>query len=101
MDSVSGISRGSAFLLEAPCRSLSISFCEYRNLDGIAFNASQFFTTYTGDSSTFALYKTTFSYQKLVHSGPLFVGSWAANNLFQNVVTVHRLPSYHRGFHQQ
>ena len=77
---------GDAFLLQAPCRSLSLSNCEYRNLDGNAFNASRFFTTYTGDSSTFALYKTSFRYQKLVHSGALFVGSWAANALFQNVV---------------
>ncbi|HCL82725.1 MAG TPA: hypothetical protein DIC22_02065, partial [Chitinophagaceae bacterium] len=78
--------RGDAFLLEAPCRALSIAWCEYRNLDGIAFNASHFFTTYTGDRSTFALYKTGFYHQKLVHSGALFVGSWAANALFQNVV---------------
>jgi hypothetical protein len=78
--------QGSAFRLEAACRSLSISFCEYRDHDGIAFDASQFFITYTGDSSTFALYKTSLSYQKLVHSGPLFVGSWDANNLFRNVI---------------
>jgi hypothetical protein len=75
-----------AFLLEAPCSFLSVSYCEYRNLDGIAFNASRFFTTYTGEVSTLALYKTSFSYQKLVHSGPFFVGSWAANNQFQNVI---------------
>jgi hypothetical protein len=77
--------KGDAFLLVAPCSSLSLSFCEYRNLDGTAFNASRFFTTCTGDPSTFALYKTSFYYQKLVHSGALFVGSWAANSLFQNV----------------
>ena len=78
--------RGDAFLLQAPCRSLTLAWCEYRNLDGTAFNASRFFTTYTGDSSTFALYKTAFYFQKLVHSGPLFTGSYAANALFQNVV---------------
>ncbi len=77
--------KGDAFLLQASCRSLTLSYCEYDNLDGTAFNASQFFTTYTGDSSTLALYKTRFVYQKLVHSGPLFTGSWAANSLFQNV----------------
>jgi hypothetical protein len=78
--------RGDAFLLQGPCRLLSLAYCEYRNLDGSAFNASQFFITYTGDSSTFALYKTAFYYQKLVHAGALFVGSWAACALFQNVV---------------
>jgi hypothetical protein len=78
--------KGDAFLLSSPCRSLSLSYCEYRFLDGNAFNASRFFTTYTGEPSTLALYKTSFYYQKLVHSGPLFVGSWAANALFQNVV---------------
>jgi hypothetical protein len=78
--------KGEAFLLQAPCRSLSLSYCEYRNLDGTAFDASRFFSTYTGDSSTCALYKTSFYYQKLVHSGALFTGSWAANSLFQNVV---------------
>jgi len=78
--------QGDAFVLEAPCRSLSLSYCEYRDLDGNAFNASQFFITYTGDSSTFALYKTAFYYQKLVHARALFVGSWAACKLFQNVV---------------
>ncbi|HEV3223115.1 MAG TPA: choice-of-anchor Q domain-containing protein [Puia sp.] len=78
--------RGDAFILHAACSSLNISYCEYRNLDGTAFDASRFFTAYTGDSSTFALYKTTFNYQKLVHSGPLFTGSWAANAAFQNVV---------------
>jgi hypothetical protein len=77
---------GDAFLLQAPCSSLIISYCEYRNLDGTAFNASRFFTTYTGNPSTFALYKTSFYYQKLVHSGALFIGSWAANAQFQNVV---------------
>jgi hypothetical protein len=78
--------KGDAFLLEAPCSALSISYCEYHNLDGIAFNASRFFTTYTGDPSTCALYKTSFHYQKLVHSGAFFVGSWAANAQFQNVI---------------
>lgn len=78
--------KGDAFLLQASCSSLTISYCEYRNLNGTAFNASRFFTTYTGDPSTFALYKTSFHHQKLVHSGALFVGSWAENALFQNVV---------------
>ena len=78
--------RGDAFLLGAPCYSLRLSHCEYNNLDGTAFNASRFFTTYTGDSSTFALYKTVFSYQKLVHSGALFIGSWSAPKEFKNVV---------------
>jgi hypothetical protein len=78
--------KADAFLLQAPCVSLSLSYCEYRNLDGTVFNASRFFTTYTGQSNTLALYKTTFYYQKLIHSGALFVGSWAANSLFQNVV---------------
>ncbi len=78
--------RGDAFLLEGPCNSLRLSHCEYDNLDGTAFNASRPFTTYTGDTSTFALYKTGFSYQKLVHSGALFVGSWASPKEFQNVV---------------
>jgi hypothetical protein len=77
---------GDAFLLQAPCSSLTISYCEYRNLDGTAFNASRFFTTYTGNNSGFALYKTSFYYQKLVHAGALFIGSWAANAQFQNVV---------------
>jgi hypothetical protein len=77
---------GDAFVLDAPCSSLSISFCEYRNLHGTVFNASHFLITYSGDPSTFALYKTSFNYQKLVHSGALFVGSWAANALFQNVM---------------
>ncbi len=77
---------GDAFLLQAPCRSLSISYCQYRNLNGNVFNASRFFIRYSGDSSTVALYKSSFHYQKLVKSGPLFVGSWAANSLFQNVV---------------
>jgi hypothetical protein len=40
----------------------------------------------SGDSSTLALYKISFHYQKLLHSEPLFTGSWAANSLFQNVV---------------
>ena len=78
--------KGDAFELLAPCSSLSLSYCEYRNLNGSAFNASRFFITYTGNISTFALYKTSFQYQKLVHSGSLFTGSWAANALFQNVV---------------
>jgi hypothetical protein len=78
--------KGDAFLLKAPCISLSLAWCEYRNLEGTAFNASRFFTTYTGDLTSFALYKTSFRYQKLVHSGALFTGSWAANALFQNVV---------------
>jgi hypothetical protein len=78
--------KGDAFFLQAPCSSFIIAFCEYRNLDGIAFNASKVFTTYNGDSSTCALYKTSFYYQKLVHAGALFVGSWAANASFQNVV---------------
>lgn len=78
--------KGDAFNLQAACSFLSISYCEYRNLEGTAFNAGRFFITYTGDSSTFALYKTSFYYQKLVHSGSLFTGSWAANALFQNVV---------------
>lgn len=78
--------KSDAFLLQSPCRSLTISHCEYRNLYGTAFNASRFFTTYTGDPSSFALFKTSFYYQKLVHSGALFIGSWAANAIFQNVV---------------
>jgi hypothetical protein len=78
--------RGDAFLLQAPCSSLVLAFCEYRNLDGTVFNASRFFITYTGNPSSFALYKTSFYYQKLVHAGALFVGSWAANASFQNVV---------------
>jgi hypothetical protein len=78
--------RGDAFLLEAPCSSLRLTHCEYSNLDGTAFNASRFFTTYTGDTATLALYKTGFSFQKLVHSGALFVGSWASPKEFQNVV---------------
>lgn len=78
--------KGDAFNLQAACNSLSISYCEYRNLEGTAFNAGRFFISYTGDSTTFALYKTSFYYQKLVHSGSLFTGSWAANALFQNVV---------------
>jgi hypothetical protein len=78
--------KADAFLLEAPCNNFTIAYCEYRNLDGTVFNASRFFTTYTGEDSTFALYKTYFRYQFLVHSGSLFTGSWAANSLFQNVV---------------
>ncbi len=78
--------KGDAFELQGPCNSLTLSFCEYRNVEGTAFNASRFFTTYTGDISTLALYKTSFHFQKLVHSGSLFTGSWAANALFQNVV---------------
>jgi hypothetical protein len=77
---------GDAFLLQSPCRFLIIDHCEYWHLNGAAFNASRFFTTYNGDSSTFALYKTSFCNQKLVNSGPLFIGSWTANALFQNVV---------------
>jgi hypothetical protein len=76
---------GDAFLLQAPCSYFSLAYCEYNNLDGTAFNASHFFVTYTGSSSGFALFKASFQYQKLVHSGALFVGSWAANALFQNV----------------
>ena len=78
--------RGDAFKLQATCSSLSIIYCEYLNLEGTAFNASRFFITYNGDSSTFALYKTSFNYQKLVHSGSLFTGSYVANALFQNVI---------------
>jgi len=78
--------KGDAFLLQSSCSSLSISHCEYRNLDGNVFNASRFFTTYNGDYTTLALYKASFYYQKLVHAGALFVGSWASNALFQNVV---------------
>ena len=78
--------KGDAFLLEAPCREFTIIYCAYRNLSGTAFNASRFFTTYTGIDSTFALFKTRFRFQLLVHSGALFTGSWAANALFQNVV---------------
>jgi len=78
--------RGDAFLLEAACRDFIIAYCEYRNLNGTVFNASRFFTTYTGEDSTLALYKTSFRFQLLVHSGALFTGSWAANALFQNVV---------------
>ena len=77
---------GDAFLLEAPCSFLTIAYCEYRNLEGTAFNASRFFITYQGDSASLALYKTRFLFQYLVHSGALFTGSWAANALFQNVV---------------
>lgn len=76
---------GDAFMLQASCSFLSLAYCEYRNLDGTAFNASQFFTTYSGDTATFALYKTTFSYQKLVNSGLFFMGSWASPKSFQNV----------------
>jgi hypothetical protein len=78
--------QGNAFSLEAPCYALSISFCEYRNLDGNVLDASRFFTTYNGDTATLALYKTTLSDQYLIHSGPLFVGSWAGTGTFQNVV---------------
>ncbi|MDP4131787.1 MAG: choice-of-anchor Q domain-containing protein, partial [Bacteroidota bacterium] len=78
--------KGNAFFLEAPCNHLSISFCEYRNLDGNALDASHFFTSYNGDTATMALYKTTISDQKLIHSGALFVGSWASTTSFQNVV---------------
>jgi hypothetical protein len=78
--------KGDAFLLLSSCNSLSISYCEYYNLDGNVFNASHFFMTYNGDHTTMALYKTSFHYQKLVHTGALFVGSWASNALFQNVV---------------
>ena len=78
--------KGNAFSLEAPCNALSISFCEYRNLEGTALDVSKFFTTYNGNTATLALYKTIISYQKLVHSGPLFVGSWASTHSFQNVV---------------
>jgi hypothetical protein len=77
---------GDAFALQAPCQSMVISYCEYLHLRGIAFNASQFFTRYNGNPSGFALYKTAFYYQKLLHSGPFFIGSWAANAEFQNVV---------------
>jgi len=75
-----------AFLLQGPCQHFGISFFEFRNLDGIAFNASRSFITYTGDSSTCALYKTTFRNLRLINSGALFVGSWDANSLFRNVV---------------
>ncbi len=78
--------KGDAFLLQAPCSHFRLSYCEYNNIDGTAFNASQYFTTYTGDTSGFALYKARFSYQKLIHSGPLFIGSWAAPKEFKNVV---------------
>jgi hypothetical protein len=78
--------KGDAFLQEAPCSNFTIAYCEYRNLNGTVFNASRFFTTYTGEDSTLALYKTNFRFQLLVHSGALFTGSWAANALFQNVV---------------
>ncbi|MFI5123786.1 MAG: choice-of-anchor Q domain-containing protein [Chitinophagales bacterium] len=78
--------KGSAFFVEAPCNHLSIAFCLYRNLDGIALDASRFFTRYTGDTATMALYKTRLSHQKLLHSGPLFTGSWAGTGSFQNVV---------------
>ena len=77
---------GDAFSLESSCSNLSISYCEYYNLNGIAFNASHFFTTYTGDTSTMALYKATFNNQRLIHSGALFAGSWVSNAQFQNVV---------------
>ncbi|HZK63387.1 MAG TPA: choice-of-anchor Q domain-containing protein [Puia sp.] len=75
-----------AFFVEAPCNHLSLAWCEYRNLDGNVLDASHFFTSYNGDTATMALYKTTISHQKLVHSGPLFVGSWASTTSFQNVV---------------
>ena len=78
--------KGDAFLLTTPCNLLSLSYFEYRNLSGTVFNASRFFTTYNGDTSTLALYKTCFRFQKLVHSGALFTGSWASNASFQNVV---------------
>jgi hypothetical protein len=78
--------KGDAFLLTAPCNSFSIAYFEYRNLDGTVFNASRFFTTYNGEAATLALFKTSFRFQKLVHSGALFTGSWASNSSFQNVV---------------
>jgi len=78
--------KGDAFLLTAPCSVLSIIYFEYRNVNGTAFNASRFFTSYNGDSSTLALYKTRFRFQKLIHSGALFTGSFASNAVFQNVV---------------
>ncbi len=78
--------QGNAFTLEASCNALTISFCEYRNVDGNILDASRFFTRYTGDTATLALYKTTLSNQYLVHSGPLFVGSWAGTGSFENVV---------------
>jgi len=70
--------KGTAFFVEAPCNHLSIAYCVYQNLDGIALDASRFFVRYTGDTATMALYKTVISHQKLLHSGPLFTGSWAS-----------------------
>jgi len=78
--------KGTAFFVEAPCNHLSIAYCVYQNLDGIALDASRFFVRYTGDTATMALYKTVISHQKLLHSGPLFTGSWASTGSFQNVV---------------
>ncbi len=78
--------KGNAFTLAGSCSRLSISFCEYINMDGTVLDASTFFTVYNGDPATLALFRTTISNQKLVHSGALFVGSWASTASFQNVV---------------
>jgi hypothetical protein len=78
--------KGTAFFVEAPCNHLSIAYCAYQNLDGVVLDASRFFIRYTGDTATMALYKTVISHQKLLHSGPLFTGSWASTGSFQNVV---------------
>jgi hypothetical protein len=78
--------QSNAFTLQGSCDGLSISFCEYINMEGTVLDASKFFVVYTGDTSTLALYKTTISNQKLVHSGALLAGSYASTTSFQNVV---------------
>ncbi|HTS44605.1 MAG TPA: choice-of-anchor Q domain-containing protein [Puia sp.] len=78
--------RADVFFIDHKCYGLRISNCEYSNVDGMAINASNFFTTYTGDSSTLAMFKTTIANQHLIKSGGLLVGSWAPVTSFQNII---------------
>ncbi len=77
---------GDAVVFEGPCKRFTVAQCEFRDVEGSAYDASHTFVKYSGDSAGLALNRVRFTGQRLVHSGPFFTGSFAACPLFENVL---------------
>ena len=82
----SGISSDGIDLQGTNTVGLRIYNCSFNNVSGNCIDASGYYTTYNGDTSTFKLYKTAIANISLNNSGLLLQGSWGVPTDFNDII---------------
>jgi hypothetical protein len=78
---------GSAFLFSGTnTRGLRVYNCSFDHVSGYIFDASGYYTKYTGDTTTLKLYRTAIGNLAISNSGLVLQGSWGLPTDFTDVI---------------